>query len=364
MSAAIDHALAALGRDDAAPRFAVTLDAGGPAVRFGRGSLGEAGVFDRLARPVGLVASAGRLAGARAAGLDLGDAIVFADIQPHATDELIARASEALAGARAVVAIGGGSAIGIGKAVAAARGAELVAVATTYSGSELTMLYGVTRERTKAVRRDARALPRAVVYDPALTDDLPARAGAASLMNCLAHLLECGWNDAPDGPVRAIAHAGTRQIGGGLEACAAGDADAARDRLMAAGMCGGLALASGRIGLHHAICHAVGGLTGASHGEINGVVLPAAMRALAPRTEDAQEALVAPFRGDDAAPEPPHATVARLRDRWGLPSSLREVGLAASDMGSVVRQVQGHANSQGDLALTDAQLTTLLGETW
>jgi len=131
---------------------------------------------------------------------------------------------------------------------------------------------------------------------------------------------------------------------------------------MFAGMCGGMTLSAGTIGVHHAICHAVGGLTGSSHGEINAVVLPAAMRALRARTEAAQEELAAPLRDRVDGGGEAHEVVARLRDGWALPTRLRDVGLAEDDLGRVVAQVDGHRGEGAGLERD--RLAALLREIW
>jgi maleylacetate reductase len=333
---------------------------GGPAIEFGRGALAASEALRGLAAPVGIVASRGRLADARLAGLDLAEEIVFDDVRPHATAELCVSAGDRLARARSVVAVGGGSAIGIGKAVAARTGAELAVVPTTYSGSEMTMLYGVTEAGVKNVRSDPAAMPAVVVYDPALTDALPAREGMASLMNCLGHLFECGWNAAPTDTARAVAEIGTREVAAGL----ATDGEVGKDHLMFAGMCGGMALTTGTIGVHHAVCHAVGGLTGSSHGEINAVVLPPVMAALRDSTGAAQEELAAPLRGLAGGDGGADEVVRALRDGWGLPSRLRDVGLAEEDVDSVVDQVDGHRREGAGQGLERARLAMLLREIW
>ena len=347
----------------ASPRLSLTLD-GGPAIDFARGAIARVGAAGRLPGPVGIVASRRGLADARSGGLDVASVAIFDDVRPHASAQLCAEAHERLTGVRSIVAIGGGSAIGIGKAVAARAQAGLTAVPTTYSGSELTMLYGITEEQVKTVRKDPAALPETVVYDPALTDGFPLRASGASLMNCLAHLLECGWHDAQRGPVRAIALAGTRQLALGLGAQAAGDDAGARDRLMAAGMCGGLALAHGQLGVHHAICHAVGGRTGASHGEINAIVLPAVARAVFAQTAPAQDELIEPLRAAGAGHGPSAAVIEALRARWELPSRLRDVGLDASDLTAIADDVHGHLAGADGPQLDRPATLALMRELW
>ena len=133
---------------------------------------------------------------------------------------------------------------------------------------------------------------------------------------------------------------------------------------MLAGMCGGMTLAAGTIGVHHAICHAVGGLTGSSHGEINAVVLPGVMGATRERTGEAQEELAAPLRGFVAGGGQAHEVVAGLRDARGLPSRLREVGLAEADLPLVVSQVDEHSREGAGVGLERDDLAALVGGIW
>jgi alcohol dehydrogenase class IV len=327
-------------RTGVGPQPAFTVGAGGHLsltatlatgqdVRFARGArreLPELALGLAAGGNVGLVAGRSQVASGWVGELQaaLGPAArTFCEVRPHATEELCDRASAALEGVAAVAGIGGGSAIGIAKAVAARLRVPLVAVPTTYSGSELTDIYGVTRAGRKQVTRDPAARPAYVVYDPDLTDTLPPHARAASLMNCLAHCIECSWNDPADSAVVEAGLEGCRHVGQGSALLAHEDGAAAardhlpagwddqgtvgrdhllaarhdqaavgrdhlpagwhdraavgrdhlpagwhdraavgRDHLLAAGMWGGLALAGGT-GIHHAVCHAVGGLTGA-----------------------------------------------------------------------------------------------------
>jgi alcohol dehydrogenase class IV len=315
---------------------------------------------------IGLVTSRSQVASGLVGELQaaLGPAArCFDEVRPHATEELCDRASAALEGVAAVAGIGGGSALGIAKAVAARLRVPLVAVPTTYSGSELTELYGVTRAGRKQVVRDAAARPAHVVYDPDLTDTLPPHARAASLMNCLAHCIECSWNDPADGAVVEAGLEGCRHVGRGSALIAREDGAAAgRDHLLAAGMWGGLALAGGT-GVHHAVCHAVGGLTGASHGDINAIVLPTVMAALADRTADIQRRLVEPLRplSSRRSGAAPHDVMRDIRDGWGLPARLRDAGVTRDDIPGLVAHVTAaRPPAPGVVTLDAGALTDLL----
>jgi betaine-aldehyde dehydrogenase len=120
-----------------------------------------------------------------------------------------------------LLSIGGGSAVGLAKAVARELNLPILAVPTTYAGSEMSPIWGLTGAHGKQTGRDARVLPRTVIYDPALTTSLPARLSATSRMNALAHAMEALY--APDvSPLVVVAAAeAVRAIAGGLAHCVA-----------------------------------------------------------------------------------------------------------------------------------------------
>src|SRR5262245_22313214 len=133
------------------------------------------------------------------------------DVVQHVPEAEASSAVEGVTGAGAdgVVTIGGGSATGLGKAVAVTTGLPVVAVPTTYAGSEATSVYGMTGEH-KRTGRDPRALPRVVVYDPLLTTGMPPRLTAASGMNALAHCVEATYSTRADPITSALAAEGIR----------------------------------------------------------------------------------------------------------------------------------------------------------
>jgi maleylacetate reductase len=254
-----------------------------PAVRVSFG----AGAFERIEGEISalgrsrvmLIASASlsaareRLQGV----LDDRCVAVVSSVRQHVPAE---DARGALEGARAaeadcVVAIGGGSAIGLGKAVVLDSEASLVAVPTTYSGSEMTPIYGITTGEGKRTGRDERARPDAVVYDPELTTSLPADETAASGMNALAHCVEAAY--APDrSPVTSLLSTeGARLLFRALPTAvvAPGNIEARREAMLG-GFYAGWALGLTTMGPHHRICHVLGGSFRISHGLANAVMLP------------------------------------------------------------------------------------------
>ena len=173
-----------------------------------------------------------------------------------------------------IVALGGGSAIGLGKALARRTGLPLAAIPTTYSGSEMTSVYGETDENGKTTGRDPRVAPSLVLYDPLLTVDLPAEISAASGLNAVAHSVEALYapnaTDASDmyaaESIRFLAASLPRVINDPSEISARIDA-------LKGAQLAGEALELTSMGLHHRICHVLGGRFGLPHAKTHAVML-------------------------------------------------------------------------------------------
>lgn len=306
-----------------------------------------AGALDRLpelvdtlgARRVLLIASAGR-AGALAGRLRalLGDRLVAADsrVAMHVPEQIAeaVRADAARSGADLVVAAGGGSAIGMAKAVALAGGPPVVAVPTTYSGSEMTPIWGITRGGAKETGRDERVRPRAVLYDPALTLDLAPRVAGPSALNAVAHCVEALY--APDAsPLVALAAAeGLRALAASVPRVMRAPADlAARTEALYGAWLGGLALGASTMGLHHKLCHVLGGSFGLPHAETHAILLPHTVAYNAPAAPAAmQTAARALGAATGDVPRALHTLLGDVADVSGAPRSLREIGFRDGDV--------------------------------
>ncbi|GAB3283462.1 maleylacetate reductase [Parasphingorhabdus pacifica] len=192
------------------------------------------------------------------------------------TSEVMSMVDET--GVDSVVAIGGGSAIGLAKAVAARTGVPQVAVPTTYAGSEVTPVLGETDNGVKTTRRDPELAPGTVVYDAELTLTMPRGLTLTSAMNALAHAVEALW--APNATAMSDALA-TESAEGILTTLPAVLADpssvAERERLQSAAWLAGLCLAQTRMGLHHQLAHALGGTFDLPHAELHTLLLPHVM---------------------------------------------------------------------------------------
>ena len=240
-----------------------------------------------------------------------------------------ARALAAELGADCAVAIGGGSTIGLGKAIALEAPIPIIAIPTTYAGSEMTPIYGITEGGLKRTGRDVRVLPRSVIYDPDLTMTLPLGMSLVSGMNAIAHAAEGLY--AQDGnPVMSLmAEEGIRALAKGMPALAAApdDKEARALCLYGAWLCGTV-LGNVGMALHHKLCHTLGGSFNLPHAETHTVVLP---HALAYNSPAAPEAMARIADGDrrlrrGRRPAPDGGEARRC------PTALRDLGLKEADL--------------------------------
>ena len=176
-----------------------------------------------------------------------------------------------------LIAVGGGSAIGLAKAIALETGLPILAVPTTYSGSEGTPIFGMTDGERKITGRDVKVVPRTIIYDPDLTLGLPAAVSASSGMNAIAHCVEALWVDSRTPVTVGLATEAMRRFAQNLPAVVADGANvAARGECLIGAWLAGTVLSSGTA-LHHKLAHVLGGL-GLPHAETHAIMLPHVMR--------------------------------------------------------------------------------------
>jgi len=260
----------------------------------------------------------------------------FTDVQQHVPVEAAARALAAGAAADAdcLVAMGGGSATGMAKAVALERPTPIVAVPTTYAGSEVTPIYGLTGPDGKRTGRDPRVLPRTVLYDPALTTGLPAEVTGPSGMNALAHCVEALYAPGANPVTSLLAEEGAKVLHRGLPRAVADPADlAARSDALLGAWLAGAALATAGVGIHHQLCHLLGGAYRLPHAELHAVVLPHAVHFVAPAARPQLARLAAGLEVEDVA-----GGIWDLGRRLGAPASLAELGLAETELDRAAAQ--------------------------
>jgi len=266
------------------------------------------------------------LLGDRAAG-------VFTRAAMHVPVETAREAREEARrrGADCAVAVGGGSTTGLGKAIALDSALPIVAIPTTYAGSEMTPIYGLTEGGVKKTGRDLRVLPRVVLYDPELTLTLPLALTVTSALNAIAHAAEGLYAHDGNPVVSLMAEEGIRACAAALPPLAADahDLEARSLALYGAWLCGTV-LGSVAMGLHHKLCHTLGGSFNLPHAETHAVVLPHALAYNAAAAPQAM-ARIARALGTDGAPQAP-AAVFELARRHSAPTSLRTLGMPAEGL--------------------------------
>ncbi len=234
-------------------------------------------------------------------------------------------------GADCAVAIGGGSTTGLGKAIALDSGLPIVAIPTTYAGSEMTPIYGITEGGLKKTGRDPRVLPRTVLYDPALTLTLPAALSVTSGLNAIAHAAEGLY--AHDGnPILCLmAEEGIRALARALPVLHRDPSDlqARSDALYGAWLCGAV-LGHAAMGLHHKLCHTLGGSFNLPHAEVHAVMLPHALAYNAPKAPQAMAAIARAVGSGDAP-----LALQRLAAGLGVHTSLKDIGMPADGLDRV-----------------------------
>jgi maleylacetate reductase len=314
-------------------------------VVFGLGALGQVAFEARtLGARIMIISGRHEADAAEAVSAQLGVNLArqVSELAQHVPVEFAARATVAArdAGAGVLVSIGGGSATGLAKAVARETGLPILAVPTTYAGSEMTPIWGHSDQRGKTTGRDPRVLPRIVIYDPALTVSMPAELTAASGMNALAHAIESLY--APDSTPQSldVAEEAIRALAHGLPRAVdqSGDLMARTETLRGAWLAG-WALGSTTMGLHHKLAHVLGGTYRLPHAGTHSALLPQVAAFNAPAAAD-------PFGRAARAlgvsePEAVGSALFQLAARLGAPTSLARLGFQPEAIEAVGEAVAG-----------------------
>ncbi|WPH02259.1 Hypothetical protein R9X50_00511500 [Acrodontium crateriforme] len=232
----------------------------------------------------------------------LASAGVFGEATLHTPVEITAKALEYLHAVApdCIVSFGGGSAVGLGKALSVRTGLPHVSVPTTYSGSEMTGSLGETRDGRKTTRSEAGIRPAVVIYDVDLTLSLPVATSATSGVNAIAHAVEALYAPDKNPIIEIIALEGIKALAAALPAIISSPADieARSKALYGAWLCATCA-GSTRMGLHHKLCHTLGGSFGLPHAETHTIVLPHSIAYNAPSVPDAMGKLTGVLPGSD-----------------------------------------------------------------
>lgn len=333
--------------------------------------------------------SLGHVAALQAA---LGEKLValFDCVKPHVqdvqVDEVLALAIEHEVDA--VIGLGGGSPIGMAKAIAYSldtapasdrHSIPVIAIPTTYAGSEMTAVYGITHSREDPPRKitvsDPKIAPRLVVYDPELTLNLAPEMTASTGINALAHCIEALYSITRHPLSTAAAIFATQHIHNALSRCYQDGYDLdARTEMLTGAHLAGLSLASVKMGLHHGLCHVLGGTANIPHGVANSIILPYAIRfnaeATGPQLLPAAEAMdisakgVGPVMAVEALAE----KIFELVGSMHLPQRLRDAGVALkeSDLPNLAQLAfQNRTVQNNPKPITEpAQIEALLRAAW
>ncbi|MEV5960245.1 maleylacetate reductase [Kribbella sp. NPDC051952] len=372
-------------------------------VVFGAGSLDRVAAEVELlgVRRVLLIATNSARDAADVVEVELGDRFAgrIDGVAQHVPTKVAedARAKAREIGADGIVAIGGGSAIGLAKAVAltnalpeqaasnpqaeaagglraeaagslraeaaggvpegAAGGVPIVAVPTTYAGSEMTPVWGETSGGSKTTGTDLNVLPKVVIYDPVLSQHLPLKVTAASVANAIAHCVEAVWTPKADPITETTAVEGLRALSTGLTKVLESPTDLdARSNLLYGACLAGSALATAGTGLHHKLCHLLGGTYNLPHAETHAAVLPQVARLNAPAVPKAKARLEDALQTDDLA-----TGLYDLFTTAGVPTSLHTLGLSEEQAREAAHAFQPTANP---IPVTEELVQEILTRAW
>jgi maleylacetate reductase len=313
----------------------------------------------------------------------LGERLVaqFDYVKPHVQDVQV---EEAFALAKehnvdAVIGMGGGSPIGMAKAIGFQSHVPIIAIPTTYAGSEMTAVYGVTQTRENPPRKvtvsDPKIAPKLVIYDPELTLNLPPELTASTGINALAHCIEALYSVTRHPLSTAAAVSGIRHINNALLRCYQdGKNLEARTEMLQGAHLAGFSLASVKMGLHHGLCHVLGGTANVPHGLANSIILPHAIRfnadATAPLLFPAAEAMGISLNrtSPESAMEALAQKIYELVEKMNLPQRLRDSGVALkksdlSKLAQIAFQNRTVQNNPKPIEKT-AQIEKLLRDAW
>ncbi len=330
-------------------------------VRFGRGLVNELPAeadFLKISRALVLAtphqrADAERLAevlGDKAVGIFDGAAM---HTPVHVTEQALAVVKrEQVDG---LVAVGGGSTTGLGKALAWRTDLPQIVFPTTFAGSEMTPILGQTENQQKTTLRSAKVLPETVLYDVNLAMSLPVNIATVSGLNAMAHAVEALY--APDGNpvIDLVAVEGLAALARALPALVANpEAPEPRSEgLYGAWLCG-ICLGSVGMALHHKLCHTLGGMFDLPHAETHAILLPHAMRYNAQAAPEAARRVAEALGGSDAA-----TALQELARRIGAPLALRDIGMPEDGVAKAAKAAS--ANPYPNPApLTEAGIQALL----
>jgi alcohol dehydrogenase class IV len=298
---------------------------------------------------------------------DIPVALRHDDVVMHVPVEVAERAREAAAASHvdALLSVGGGSTTGLAKAVAMTTGLPIVAVPTTYAGSEATPVWGLTEGARKTTGIDQKVLPRVIVYDAALTTSLPVEMSVASGLNALAHCVDSMWAPNADPINAAFAAEGIRSLADGLPKVVADPMDLdGREHALYAAYLSAVSFASAGSGLHHKICHVLGGKYNLPHAQTHATVLPYVLAFNGPAAPDAQRRIAAAFNSAGFRADSALDGLVALKRELNAPRALADYGFTEDSIAEAAEAILPSVPPSNPRQVTAGDLRTLLRAAW
>lgn len=292
--------------------------------------------------------------GARVAG-------VFDEAVMHVPVEVARQATSVAQSLKAdcVVALGGGSAIGVAKAIALDTSLPILAIPTTYAGSEMTSVYGITEDGVKRTGKDGRVLPCTVIYDPELSSTLPVPVSVKSAFNAMAHAVEGMYAKDRNPVISLMAQEGIKALTEAIQGITddPSNLEIRAQALYGAWLCGSVL---GHVGmaLHHKLCHTLGGSFNLPHAEVHTIVLPHAMAYNTTAEPDVMDRISSILGSVSAA-----AGMYDLAKQTGVPMALKELGMIEVDLDKAA-DIAMSAAYWNPRPLQKAAIRSLLQDAW
>lgn len=333
----------------------------GQRVLFGAGHAGAylAGEVERLgSQRIMVITSHSAKEAAKRITQPIDVALEYDDVVMHVPIETAERARAAAAAANIdlLVCIGGGSATGLAKAIALTSGIPIVAIPTTYSGSEGTNVWGLTEAGRKTTGPDDRVLPTTVIYDSDLSASLPVELSVASGLNGMAHCIDALWGPRADPINAALATEGIRALAEGLsQVVEEPQGTDGRDQALYGAYLAAVSFTSAGSGMHHKICHVLGGTFNLPHAQTHATVLPYVLAFNATDAPEAEQRIAAAFGTDTALDG-----LQVLRAKLNAPRALQDYGFTADGIPEAVEISLPAIPANNPREVTSQNLTELL----
>lgn len=338
----------------------------------GRVVFGAGASRDRLAEEVGrldaervlLIATEQERELAEDLASPLGERLagLFTRVRPHVPVEVAERARDAAreVGADCLLSVGGGSTTGTAKAVALEMDLPIVAVPTTYAGSEMTPVYGLTSGQRKRTGKSLKVLPKVVIYDPELTFSLPDFITGPSAMNAMAHCVEAFYAPGANPITSLMAEEGIRALASGVPAAVSRPEDLeGRTRTLYGAYLAGAAFAAAGGGIHHKICHVLGGAYDLPHAETHTVILPQAVAFNEGAIPEVMQRVARALGAEEAA-----AGLYDLARRIGAPTALKDIGMKEENLDEAITLILEEAPTENPRPVDKAGIRELLEDAY